>query len=136
MWTTKCTILFSPNALKCICCCTQRTLVYSARQLHSYSWVTWKRQRDRHVVKLLFIFFQVKKQTEQRYREWDNELISIQWQFQVKPSFAQTCVVFPQFETLSRPPTHANRTHIHTFIPPGSPDVLNWLDSTQLRQQD
>lgn len=40
-------------------------------------------------------------------------MISIQWQFQVKPSFAQTCEVFPQFETLSRPRTHTH-THIHT----------------------
>lgn len=84
---------------------------------------------NRRVVKLLLSFFQVKKQTEQRYREQDNESISIQWQFQVKPYFAQTCEVFPQFETLSRPRTHTDRSCIHTFIQPGSPDVLNWRDN-------
>lgn len=41
----------------------------------------------------LLRFFEVQK-TEQRYRERDNELISIQWQFQVKPNFApKTCLL-------------------------------------------
>lgn len=31
------------------------------------------KDKGRHVVKLLLSFFQVKKQTEQRYREQDNE---------------------------------------------------------------
>lgn len=67
------------------------------------------------VVKLFLLrFFEVQK-TEQRYRERDNELISIQWQFQVKPNFAPKNTS-SQFETLSLPQTHQYRV-----AQPGSP---------------
>lgn len=67
------------------------------------------------VVKLFLLrFFEVQK-TEQRYRERDNELISIQWQFQVKPNFAPKNMS-SQFETLSLPQTHQYRV-----AQPGSP---------------
>lgn len=73
--------------------------------------------------KSFYSFFPSQK-TEQRYREWDNELISIQWQFKVKPSSAETWEDFPLLKTLSRRWTHAD-THsvIHST---GSPEVLNW----------
>ena len=61
--STKCSIFFSPNAVKCsICCCTK--LISTFTVLH---------KKDRHVVKLLFIFFQVKNKQN---KDTDNEIMN------------------------------------------------------------